>query len=598
MRMLRFLCNSEIPASKMWGPTSKISFAWLLFAVALLTVAPAVAADAPPQPVADLVLLSGTIVTVDEHKPLVEALAARGERIVAAGSDVELKPLIGPRTRVIDLAGRLVVPGFIEGHGHLTGLGEARLSLDLSQARHWDEVVSLVARQAKETPPGEWIIGDGWHQGRWQTAPQPAVEGYPVHASLSRATPENPVLLKHATGHMCFANARAMQSARIDRDTPNPAGGKILRDRAGEATGAFREEAQNAIYSAWSVSRASQGPHEREARALRGIELAIDECLAKGVTSFQDAGSSFTTIDLFKRLAESKKLKLRLWVMVRGESLDRMRESLPNYRLIGLGDNRLTVRGIKCMVDGALGSHGAWLMQPYDDLPGSTGLVVESLESIRATALLAIQHDFQLCTHAIGDRANHEILDLYESIFRSHAGKKDWRWRIEHAQHILPADFPRFAELGVIASMQGNHATSDGPFVVARLGEMRAGLESYAWRSLLDHKAIVINGTDVPVENVSPILSFHASVTRRMQNGRAFFPEQCMTRNEALRSYTRDAAFAAFEDDLKGTLSVGKLADIVVLSQNILTVPEAEIPDTQVDFTIIGGAVAFERQAK
>jgi predicted amidohydrolase YtcJ len=250
------------------------------------------------------------------------------------------------------------------------------------------------------------------------------------------------------------------------------------------------------------------------------------------------------------------------------------------------------------MVDGALGSHGAWLFHPYDDLPGSTGLVVESLESIRQTALLAARHDYQLCTHAIGDRANHEVLDLYETIFRGHPGKKDWRWRIEHAQHVLPADFPRFAELGVIASMQGNHATSDGPFVVARLGEMRAGAESYAWRSLLDHHALIVNGTDVPVENVSPVLCFHASVTRRMKNGQAFFPDQCMTRDEALRSYTRDAAFAAFEEKLKGTLSVGKLADIVVLSKNILTVPEAEIPAAQVDFTIVGGAVAYERRAK
>lgn len=564
-------------------------------AAALLTTGPAIAADAPPQRAADLVLLSGTIVTLDRHSPLVEALAARGSQIVAAGKDADVRTLVGPQTRVIDLAGRLAIPGFIEGHGHLTGLGEARLSLDLSQARHWDEVVTLVARQAKAAPAGEWIIGDGWHQGRWEKPPQQAIEGYPLHALLSRATPDNPVLLKHATGHMCLANARAMQLAGIDRDTPDAAGGKILRDREGDATGVFREAAQNAIYSAWSKARARLSPKEREAQTLRGIELAVDECLAKGVTSFQDAGSSFSTIDLFKRLAETKKLKLRLWVMVRGESLDRMRTLLPEYRLVGHADNRLTVRGIKCMVDGALGSHGAWLFQPYDDLPESTGLVVESLESIRETALLAVKHDFQLCTHAIGDRANHEILNLYETIFRSHPGKKDWRWRIEHAQHVLPADFPRFAELGVIASMQGNHATSDGPFVVARLGEMRGGLESYAWRSLLDHKAVVINGTDAPVENVSPILSFYASVTRRMRDGRAFFPEQCMTRDEALKSYTRDAAYAAFEEDLKGALSVGKLADVVVLSKNILSVPEQEIPATQVDFTIVGGTVAYER---
>jgi predicted amidohydrolase YtcJ len=515
---------------------------------------------------------------------------------VAVGDANSLKPLIGKETRVIDLAGRLAIPGFIEGHGHLTLLGEARLSLDLTRASDWDEVVELVAAAAAKAAPGEWIIGDGWHQGRWQRMPEPNVEGYPVQGRLSRATPDNPVLLRHATGHMCFANARAMELAKVDAGTPDPVGGQILRDSGGSASGAFRETAQNRIYAAYESSQAGRSSAEREARLRRGIELAIDECLAKGVTSFQDAGASFATIDLFKRLADEGQLKLRMWVMVRGESHRRMQEQLAARRMIDYGDQHLTVRAIKCMVDGALGSHGAWLFQPYDDLPTSTGLVVESIESIRETAHLAARHDYQLCTHAIGDRANHEILDLYDSIFRSHPARRDWRWRVEHAQHILPADFSRFGELSVIASMQGNHATSDGPFVIARLGRERGGAESYAWRSLLDHKALVINGTDAPVEDVNPILSFYASVTRRMKDGRQFFPEQCMTRDEALRSYTRDAAFAAFEEDQKGTLSVGKLADVVILSQNLLTIPEAEIPATRVDFTIVGGRVAFERK--
>jgi predicted amidohydrolase YtcJ len=558
-------------------------------------LAPSTGAAADP-PHADLVLRGGAIVTVDPHRPRADALAARGGQIVALGSDADVRPLVGPQTRVIDLAGRLALPGFIEGHGHLASLGEARLSLDLTGARDWPAVVALVARRAKQAAPGEWIIGDGWHQGRWRQPPEPDVEGYPLHADLSRVTPDNPVLLKHATGHMCFANARAMHLAGIDRDTADPNGGKILRDPAGEPTGTLRESAQNAVYRAWEASQAARNPAEREAQALRGIELAMSECLSKGVTSFQDAGSSFATIDLFRRLADDHRLALRLWVMVRGESLDRLRELLPRYRLIGYGENRLTVRAIKCMADGALGSHGAWLFEPYDDLPESRGLVVESLDSIRATALVAVQHDFQLCTHAIGDRANREILDLYQTVFRSHPQKKEWRWRIEHAQHVHPADFPRFAELGVIASMQGNHATSDGPFVVARLGDRRAREESYAWRSLLDHKAVVINGTDAPVEDVNPILSFSSSVTRRMSDGRLFFPEQCMTRAEALQSYTRDAAWAAFEDDVKGSLAVGKLADIVVLSKNILTVPDSEIPGARVDLTIVGGKVAFERR--
>jgi predicted amidohydrolase YtcJ len=544
---------------------------------------------------AELVLRNGVVVTVDGDQPQAQAVAARGGLIVAVGDDAKVKLLIGPKTRVIDLKGRLALPGFIEGHGHLTGLGEARLALDLSQARDWEEVVTLVARQAKQTPAGQWVIGDGWHQGRWVGPPKPNVEGYPLHEALSRATPDHPVLLKHATGHMCFANARAMELAGIDRATPDPVGGTILRDQSRSATGAFRETAQDAIYRAQARSQAGRSRAESLAETRRAIELAVDECLTKGVTSFQDAGSSFATIDLFKQLADERNLKLRLWVMVRGESTPRLAELLPAYRLIGYGDQHLTVRAIKRMVDGALGSHGAWLFQPYDDLPGSTGLIVESLDSIRETALLAVKHDYQLCTHAIGDRANHEILELYDTVFRSHPGNKDRRWRIEHAQHIAPADFPRFAELGVIASMQGNHATSDGPFVVARLGKERGGAESYAWRSLLDYQAVVINGTDVPVEDVNPILSFHASVTRRMRDGRLFFPEQCMTRSEALRSYTRDAAYAAFEEDVKGTLSVGKLADVVVLSRNITTIPADEIPAARVDFTIVGGQVVYER---
>jgi len=488
-----------------------------------------------------------------------------------------------------------VLPGFIEGHGHLMGLGEARMSLDLSQAKNWEGVIELVAGKARQTPAGEWIVGDGWHQGHWEKRPEPNVEGYPVHGALSRVSPDHPVLLKHATGHLCFANAKAMELAGIDRKTADPLGGTILRDAKGNATGAFRETAERLIYRAWSRALEARTPEQKEADVQRAIELAVAECLEKGVTSFQDAGSSFETIDRFRRLADSNKLRMRVWVMVRGESIDSLRRRLADYRIVGAGENRLTVRAIKCMVDGALGSHGAWLFQPYKDLPGSTGLVVESLESIRETALLAVQHDFQLCTHAIGDRANREVLDLYQAIFRSFPEKRDVRWRIEHAQHIRPDDFPRFAELRVIASMQGNHATSDGPFVIERLGEERARDESYAWRSLLDHKAIVINGTDVPVEDMNPILSFYSSVTRRMKDGRAFFPEQCMTRIEALRSYTRDSAYAAFEEEAKGTLSVGKLADMVVLSKNILSIPDDEIPDARVDLTIVGGKVEFER---
>jgi predicted amidohydrolase YtcJ len=276
------------------------------------------------------------------------------------------------------------------------------------------------------------------------------------------------------------------------------------------------------------------------------------------------------------------------------ESNGVLARKLASYRMVGHGNGFLTVRGIKRMVDGALGTHGAWLLEPYDDLPGSTGLNVLPLAELRKTADLALAHDYQLCVHAIGDRANREVLDLMEQVFRDNPAKKDLRWRIEHAQHLHPDDIPRFARLGVIASMQGNHATSDGPFVVQRLGQRRAAGGAYAWRALLDAKAIVINGTDVPVERIDPIACFFSSVTRQMASGTTFFPEQAMTRDEALHSCTASAAWAAFEESEKGTLAPGKLADLVVLSGDLLTVPTRNLSKIRVETTIVGGNVHYQ----
>jgi predicted amidohydrolase YtcJ len=267
---------------------------------------------------------------------------------------------------------------------------------------------------------------------------------------------------------------------------------------------------------------------------------------------------------------------------------------LKNYRIIDHGDRRLTVRAIKRLIDGALGAHGAWLLEPYSDLLESVGLIGTPVDSIRATAELAIADGFQLCVHAIGDRGNREILDLYEATFKKHPGKCDLRWRVEHAQHLHPDDVPRFASLSVIASMQGIHCTSDGPWVPKRLGDKRSKEGAYAWRSLLDSGAVVSNGTDTPVEDVDPIANFHALVTRKMKDGSAFYPEQRMTRDEALRAYTYTAAYAAFEEKSKGSLTPGKLADIVVLSRDILTIPEDDIPGTEVLFTILGGKVLYQ----
>jgi predicted amidohydrolase YtcJ len=543
---------------------------------------------------ADLVLTNGRIVTVDSARPEAQALAIVGERIAALGSNADIQRHVGPGTQVIDLQGRLAVPGFIEGHGHFMGLGRARMILDLAEAPSWDEIVQRVAEAARDAAPGEWITGRGWHQDKWETPPQPAVEGNPVHHGLSGVSPENPVYLTHASGHASFVNARAMELAGITPATRDPAGGEIVKDAEGNPTGLLRETAQGLVGAVLAAHEARRSPAEIEAEARRMVQLAGEEALAKGVTSFHDAGSPFATIDFLRRLAEEGELPVRLYVMVRGESNEVMNRRLPEYRMIGYANNFLTVRSIKRQIDGALGAHGAWLLAPYLDLPGSEGLVLETPQEVAGTAAIALRHGYQLNTHAIGDRANRVTLDLYETAFwQAGVRGRELRWRIEHAQHVDPIDVPRFAQLGVIASMQAVHATSDGPWVPQRLGAERAGRTSYLWRDLLDSGALVTNGTDAPVEDINPIDSFYASVTRHMANSARFFPEQRMSRDEALRSYTINNAYAAFEEELKGSLTPGKLADIVVLSRDIMTVPDEEIRGAEAVYTIIGGEVRY-----
>ena len=540
---------------------------------------------------ADLVLRGGTIVTLDPARPKAQALAARGDRIVALGSDEEIAPLIGPRTRVLELKGNTAYPGFIEGHGHLTGLGRARRTVDVSHARTWEEVVETVRQEAERRPPGSWILGWGWHQEKWERTPTPNVEGYPTHAALSRAVPHHPVFLKHASGaHLGIVNAAAMQLARIDRSTPNPPGGELLHDAGGEPTGVLRE---NAYGLAWEAYQTTRTPEQKAAETRLEVAVAMAECLRKGITSFQDLHSPFADIDVFRAMADGGKLPVRLYVMVQ-EPNDVLRARLKDYRWIGLDDGYLTVRAIKKQIDGALGSHGAWLLEPYVDLPSSSGLETETVADIEETADIALEHGFQLAVHAIGDRANRETLDLYERAFRKRPPKESPRFRIEHVQLLHPADVPRFKQLGVLASMQGIHCTSDGPWVPTRIGEERARERGYVWRSLLDAGARVNNGTDAPVEDPDPIANFAASVTRRMANGRAFYPEQRMTREEALRSLTVNAAYAAFEEGVKGTLAPGRYADVTVLTEDLLTVPGDAITKTKVAATIVGGRVLYE----
>ena len=542
---------------------------------------------------ADLILRNGKIVTLDAAQPEARTIAIRNGRIIAVGASAEAQSLKGPATRVIDLEGKLAIPGFIEGHGHFMAVGEAQMNLNLRTAHNWDDIVAMVAAAAKTAQPGTWIMGRGFHQSKWDKAPQPNVQGFPVHAELSRVSPNNPVWLEHASGHASMVNAAALKAAEIGANTPNPPGGEILKDDKGQPTGLLNERAQGLLRPAYEAYLARRSPVEVEAADRRKVEFASRECLTSGITTFEDAGSSFGTVDLIKRVASEGKLDLRLWMML-NESNEKLASGIQRYRLQDFADHHLTVRAIKRFSDGALGSRGAWMLAPYSDLPSSSGINTEKMETIRETAEMAITNGFQLCVHAIGDRANREVLNVYEATFKAHPDQHDLRWRIEHAQHLDPADIPRFGQLGVIAAMQGIHCTSDAPFAILRLGEKRAEAGAYVWRSLLDSGAVVGNGTDAPVEEVNPIACYYASVTRKTKDGSLFYPKQCMTRMEALKSYTLSNAFAAFEENQKGSLLAGNLADITVLSRDILTVPADEIPDTRILYTIVGGKIAYQ----
>ncbi|MCP3959483.1 MAG: amidohydrolase, partial [bacterium] len=385
---------------------------------------------------ADLVLLGGRIVTVDDANPEVSALAARDGMIVALGTDDEIRAHVGNSTEVLDLGGQLAIPGFIEGHGHFMSLGDSRIQLDLRAAADWQRIVDQVAAAAADAAPGEWIRGRGWHQDKWGSVPEPQIEGFPLHGSLSAVSPDNPVLLTHASGHALFANAKAMELAGVGAGTADPPGGEILKDGAGQPMGLFRETAMDLIHEA--RSKDGSAPPEELRKMAR---LASDECLAKGVTSFQDAGSDFETIEFLRGLASEDALGVRLWMMIR-DSNEALAEKLAAAKTRAIGNSHsvdnshFAVGGIKLSIDGALGSRGAWLLEPYSDSPESTGLNLVTVEVARETAALAVEHGVQLCIHAIGDRANREVLDLYEETFAAHPDKQDLRWRVEHAQHL------------------------------------------------------------------------------------------------------------------------------------------------------------------
>jgi predicted amidohydrolase YtcJ len=541
----------------------------------------ALAATAAP---ADLVLRGGVVHTVDPARPRAQAVAVREGRIVAVGSEAEIAGHVGRDTRVVELGGRAAVPGFEDSHAHLLGIGYARLDVDLVGTRGFAEVVERVAAAVKGRPAGEWVRGRGWHEGKWDAPAPGSVRGFPTHEALSRIAPDNPVVLERADGHAALANARAMALRGVTRDTKAPAGGEVIRDGSGAPTGVFVDNASALV----------EPPPRTAEENARALELAMDECLAKGVTSLTDAGAEVDTIAMYRRAAAAGRLRTRLYVMAAG---------LRTMRALGApqhatADGMLAVRSVKLYADGALGSRGAALLEPYADDAGNSGLLVTPPEGLLEATRHALAHGFQVATHAIGDRANRIVLDAYEKALAERP-TSDHRFRIEHAQVLDASDVARFARLGVLAAMQGIHCPSDRPWAPARLGEARVREGAYVWRKLLDAGARILNGTDAPVEDLSPIQNFHASVTRQDAQGRppgGFDPDQKLTRAEALRTMTLDAAYGAFAEQERGSIEVGKRADLVVLSQDILAVPDDALMKTAVDVTIVGGRVLHERR--
>lgn len=567
----------------------------MFLAKTLLITACVLAAGCAPQKHEgpDLIMTGGAIYTVDSLQPFVTAMAIRDGRILAIGADREILAMAGTKTEIRDLEGQFVMPGLIEGHGHFRGLGESLSQLNLMDVRTWEEGLDMVAARVQTASPGTWITGRGWHQEKWDRLPEGAIEGYPTHQSLSRRSPDHPVWLRHASGHAGLANARAMEMAGITVNTPDPAGGRIVRDAAGHPTGVLEENAMDLVAEALEKARAARSEEEIRKADEALYEAAENACLSLGITTFQDAGSSRAQIDHLKDMAEKGQLRIRLWVMLI-EPWALMTKAIEGLPWIGLGQGHLTVRSIKAYMDGALGSYGAWLLEPYADKPGHTGQVVTAPDTLEALARFAADQGLQLCIHAIGDRATREVFDIFKRTFATTGGNGSRRWRIEHAQHLDTADIPRFRELGVIASMQPVHCISDAPFVEKRLGADRARTGAYVWRSLLDAGASLAVGTDAPVESVDPFANLYAATTRRrMDNGTPFYPGEVMDRREALYAYTMGNARAAFEEKEKGSLSPGKWADFIILDRDLTRCSDEGLRDARVLQTYIAGQVVY-----
>ena len=551
----------------------------LLLVVLLAALIGTPSAQTPP---ADLIFHNAKIYTADDARPRAEAIAIRGDRIAAVGSSADVLKMKGDATKVVDARGAAILPGLHDAHGHFSGLGASLQVLRLRGTASWEQIVGMVRRRAASARPGEWIQGRSWDQNDWP------VKEFPSHEMLSNAAPNNPVYLTRVDGHAAMVNKAALDAAGVTKDTKDPEGGRIIRDAQGNPTGVLVDKAMGL------VSR--EIPRVNAAQLEEQILLADAEARKLGLTMVHDAGANTEVVDAYKRLIDAGKLQTRLYVMLRGP-MEMLKPHFAAGPIANYGNHHLAVRAVKISADGALGSRGAALLEPYSDEPGNTGLLVNPPEEVYAQTLAASKAGFQMCVHAIGDRANRMVMDTFERVQKEVPGSRDLRMRNEHSQILDAAEIPRFAKLNVIASMQATHATSDLPWASTRLGPARVEEGGYVWQKLLKSGAIIANGSDFPVEEPNPMLGFYASITRQDPSGNppnGWQPDQRLSREETLRSFTLHAAFAAHAEKELGSLTPGKLADLIVLSKDVMTVAPKEILSTTVTTTVIGGAIVYE----
>jgi predicted amidohydrolase YtcJ len=542
--------------------------------------------NAKPE-IADTVFKNGTFYTVNERQPRAEAVAVKAGKVIFVGSTKDVKSFEGKDTKIIDLKGNTVVPGLTDSHYHLAGVGAREMNLNLEGTDSLEAFLTKVKERVATKKPGEWVTGRGWIETFWKP------QTFPTRWDLDKISPDNPVYLTRADGHASIANSAALKAAGIDKNTPNPFGGEFLKDpKTGELTGMLIDAAQGRV-----SSRVPRGNTDESEQALL---IGVKRSLELGWCEVQIPGNSFAEIDLIKKLFSEGKIKLRIYDAVSGPGPSATK-LLSEGPTIGAFENRFTVRGIKAYMDGALGSRGAALLEPYADSPNTSGFFTTKEEDLMPMFVEALRQGIQVETHAIGDRGNRTTLDLYEKAFKavppSERKIREPRWRVEHSQIVNPVDIPRFAKLGVIPSMQPSHAIGDLHFAPSRLGIKR--LEgAYAWQSFIKSGSIIPGGSDAPVERGEPMIEFYAAVARKDQkgySGEGWHPEQAVTREEALKMFTIWAAYAAFEEKLKGSIEVGKLADLTVLSADIMKIVDADILKTRCVMTVIGGEIVYEK---